>query len=73
MEPMEPIFDSIIDTATTGETPGSFTIDGEAEKRDHLANAVLHCYILISVGLINDSLNGIECCDGEILLRSARD
>ena len=73
MEPMEPILDHIIDTATTGEAPGSFTIDGQSEKRDHLANAVLHCYILISVGLINDSLQGIENCDGEILLRSSRD
>ena len=70
---MEPIFDHILETVTSRESPGSFTIEGDVEKRDHLANAVLHCYILISVGLIDTSLQGIENCKGEIILRSARD
>lgn len=73
MEPIEPIFDHILETVTSGETPGSFTIEGEAEKRDHLTNAVLHCYILMSVGLIDTSLYGTENCEGEIILRIARD
>jgi hypothetical protein len=73
MEPMEPIYDHILEAVTSRDTPGSFTIEGEAEKRDHLTNAVLHCYLLISVGLINTSPQGIESCNGEVLLRSARD
>jgi len=73
MEPIETIYDQILETFTSRETPGSFTIAGDTEKRDHLANAVLHCYILISVGLIDASPQGIESCDGDVILRSARD
>ena len=73
MEPMEPIFEHILETVTSRETPGSFTIEGDVEKCDHLANAVLHCCILISVGLIDTAPQGIENCKGEIILRSARD
>lgn len=72
MEPMEPLYDHILETVTSRETPGSFTIEGEVEKRDYLTNAVLHCCILISVGLI-DASQEIENCGGEIILRSARD
>ena len=73
MEPMEPIYNQILEAVTSRESPGSFTIEGEVEKRDHLTNAVLHCYILISVGLIRTSTQGLESCNGEVILRSARD
>lgn len=73
MEPMETIYDQILETFTSRETPGSFTIDGDVEKRNHLTNAVLHCYLLISVGLIDTSPQGIESCNGDVILRSFRD
>lgn len=73
MEPMETIYDQILETFTSRETPGSFTIDGDVEKRDHLTNAVLHCCILISVGLIDTSSQEIESCNEAVILRSIRD
>ena len=73
MEPMETIYDQVLETFTSRETPGSFTIDGEAEKCDHLTNAVLHCYLLISVGLIDPSSQEIESCNEDVILRSVRD
>ena len=72
MEPLEPIYNQILETFTSRDSPGSFTIEGESEKRDHLTNAVLHCCILISVGLIDTTSQGLESCNGEIILRSAR-
>jgi hypothetical protein len=71
MEPMEPIYSHILEAVTSRDSPGSFTIDGEVEKRDHLTNAVLHCYILISVGLIHDSPGNLESQGGKIILRGA--
>lgn len=73
MEPMETIYDQILETFTSRETPGSFTIDGDAEKRNHLTNAVLHCCILISVGLINTSSQEIASCSEDVILRCVRD
>jgi hypothetical protein len=49
---MEPTYSQIFEANTSGESLDSFKIDEEAEQRNHLKNAVLHCYMLVSVGLI---------------------
>jgi len=65
---MEPIHSQIIEAPTSRESPDSFRISEEVEF-NHLANAVLHCYMLVSVGLIRMSSGGPGSCTRRALLR----
>ncbi len=69
---MEAIYSQITEVPGSGKKLGSFIIDGEVEKCDHLANAVLHCCILVSVGLIRTSFQDRDRGDGKTVFQYVR-
>lgn len=55
---MKPIYIQVLEASIsdeTSESPCSFRIDEEVQDSNHLTNAVLHCYMLLSMGLIRTS------------------
>ncbi len=60
---MKPMYTQVLEASTsdeTSESPCSFRIDEEVQDSNHLANAVLRCYMLISMGLIRTSSDSSE-------------
>lgn len=70
---MKPMYSQILEALTSREALGSFRIGEEVKHCNYLTNAVLHCYMLISVGLIRTSSHYPECGGEKAALRCVKE